>query len=68
MGSLRPNSTVVAPAAAQAIREKISQLGIPAWNLGVIESSPRDSELPGYVREAKGVLGGAVRLVGNYGE
>lgn len=59
---------VVRPAAAQAIREKISQLGIPAWNLGVIESSPRDSELPGYVREAKGVLGGAVRLVGNYGE
>jgi phosphoribosylformylglycinamidine cyclo-ligase len=46
----------------------IEELGIPAWQLGIIESTACDSELPGYVSEAKGVRGGAVRLVGNYAE
>jgi phosphoribosylformylglycinamidine cyclo-ligase len=51
---------------AQEIQQAIAALGIPAWELGIIESTPCDSELPGYVSEAKGVRGGAVRLVGGY--
>jgi phosphoribosylformylglycinamidine cyclo-ligase len=53
---------------ASEIQGMISELGIPAWQLGIIESTPCDSELPGYISEAKGVRGGAVRLVGNYAE
>ncbi len=53
---------------ASEIEGMISELGIPAWQLGIIESTPCDSELPGYISEAKGVRGGAVRLVGNYAE
>ncbi len=53
---------------AAEIQGLIAELGIPAWQLGIIESTPCDSELPGYVSEAKGVRGGAVRLVGNYAE
>ena len=56
--------------------------GIPAWTLGVVSTTPRDivgSSLPvrpgdpsshpgsaGWVQGAKGVDGGAVRLVGQY--
>lgn len=53
---------------AEEIQGMISELGIPAWKLGIIESTACDAELPGYVSEAKGVRGGAVRLVGNYAE
>jgi phosphoribosylformylglycinamidine cyclo-ligase len=53
---------------AVEIQDMISELGIPAWQLGIIESTACDAELPGYVSEAKGVRGGAVRLVGNYAE
>jgi phosphoribosylformylglycinamidine cyclo-ligase len=53
---------------AAEIQGLIAELGIPAWQLGIIESTPCDSELPGYISEAKGVRGGAVRLVGNYAE
>ena len=51
---------------ADEISAMITSLGIRSWNLGVIESTPRDADLPGYLTEAKGVRGGAVRLVGNY--
>ena len=57
---------VVRKDSAKAISEQITELGIHTWNLGVIESTPCDAELPGYISEAKGVRGGAVRLVGNY--
>lgn len=57
---------VVRSGAAKAIREEITSLGIHTWQLGVIESTPCDADLPGYVTEAKGVRGGAVRLIGNY--
>ncbi|QKJ25813.1 phosphoribosylformylglycinamidine cyclo-ligase [Aquiluna borgnonia] len=59
-------AVVVRKDAAQQISARITELGIEAWDLGVIESTPCDAELPGYVSEAKGVRGGAVRLVGNY--
>lgn len=57
---------VVRSAAATAIQNELVQLGIQTWQLGIIESTPCDAELPGYTTEAKGVRGGAVRLVGNY--
>ncbi|MEY3625431.1 MAG: hypothetical protein RL696_812, partial [Actinomycetota bacterium] len=59
-------AVVVRKDTAQQISARITELGIEAWDLGVIESTPCDAELPGYVSEAKGVRGGAVRLVGNY--
>lgn len=58
---------VVRAGQAAQVQQFVSELGIPTWQLGVIESTPCDAELPGYVTEAKGVHGGAVRLVGNYG-
>ena len=51
---------------AQEISSAITELGIHTWELGVIEATPSDADLAGYVSEAKGVKGGAVRLVGNY--
>lgn len=57
---------VVRSSSAAAIQSAITNLGIKTWHLGVIESTPCDADLPGYVAEAKGVRGGAVRLVGNY--
>jgi phosphoribosylformylglycinamidine cyclo-ligase len=51
---------------APEISSAITKLGIHTWELGVIESTPSDVDLAGYISEAKGVKGGAVRLVGNY--
>ena len=59
---------VVRKGSAEQIAARITQLGIPTWQLGVIESTPCDAELPGYVSEAKGVRGGAVRLTGSYAQ
>lgn len=55
---------VVRKSSANAIIAKSKLLGIPAWQVGVIESTACDDK--GYVTEAKGVRGGAVRLVGSY--
>ena len=57
---------VVRKNSANAITEKIKSLGIPAWQVGVIESTVCDDK--DYVTEAKGVRGGAVRLVGKYAQ
>jgi phosphoribosylformylglycinamidine cyclo-ligase len=59
-------AVVVKASAADAIAAQIAAEGIRTWQLGIIESTPCDAELPGYVTEAKGVRGGAVRLVGSY--
>ncbi len=59
-------AVVVRKDAAEEVAKSVTDLGINTWQLGVIESTPCDSELPGYISEAKGVRGGAVRLVGNY--
>ncbi|MEO0048898.1 MAG: hypothetical protein RL556_230 [Actinomycetota bacterium] len=59
-------SLVVRDAHAQAITDFINAAGIKTWQLGIIESTACDAELPGYINEAKGVKGGAVRLVGDY--
>ena len=59
-------AVVVKGSAAEAISAQLNLAGVKTWQLGIIESTPCDLELPGYVTEAKGVRGGAVRLVGSY--
>ena len=59
-------AAVVRKNSANAITQKINSLGIPAWQVGVIESTVCDDK--DYVTEAKGVRGGAVRLVGRYAQ
>jgi phosphoribosylformylglycinamidine cyclo-ligase len=51
---------------AQEIANHLIAKGIHSWPLGVIESTACDSK--GYVTEAKGVRGGAVRLVRSYAQ
>jgi phosphoribosylformylglycinamidine cyclo-ligase len=55
---------VVAPEAADAVAAAITADGIPTWRAGVVSTSARD--LAGFEQGAKGVDGGAVRLVGSY--
>jgi phosphoribosylformylglycinamidine cyclo-ligase len=52
--------------AAKGIIERLATDGIPAWELGVVSTSARD--YAGFEQGAKGVNGGAVRLVGTYAE
>jgi phosphoribosylformylglycinamidine cyclo-ligase len=55
---------VVAPAAVDGIVARLAQDGIPAWVAGTVSTEPQD--LTGFEQGAKGVDGGAVRLVGSY--
>lgn len=55
---------VVAAEAADAVAAAITADGIPTWRAGVVSTSTRD--LTGFEQGAKGVDGGAVRLVGSY--
>jgi phosphoribosylformylglycinamidine cyclo-ligase len=55
---------VVAADAAAGVIETLAADGIPAWVAGAIATNPRDFE--GFEQGAKGVDGGAVRLVGSY--
>lgn len=57
---------VVRKDSAPSITSHLQGLGIHTFQLGVIESTPCDADKQGYVTEAKGVSGGAVRLVGSY--
>ena len=57
-------AVVVAADQAEAISNKLTSLGVPTWQLGAIENAPTD--LSSYVHGAKGVDGGAVRLVGKF--
>lgn len=59
-------AAVVRSSVATELIATLNSLSVPSWQLGVIESTPCDAELPGYVTEAKGVRGGAVRLVSDY--
>jgi phosphoribosylformylglycinamidine cyclo-ligase len=56
-------AVVAADVAARAIA-LLEADGIPAWQLGTVSMAPRD--LAGFEQGAKGVNGGAVRLVGRY--
>jgi phosphoribosylformylglycinamidine cyclo-ligase len=55
---------VVADHAAAGVIEKLATDGIPAWEVGRISTQVRD--LFDFEQGAKGVNGGAVRLVGSY--
>jgi phosphoribosylformylglycinamidine cyclo-ligase len=55
---------VVSAADADEIAASLTAAGVHTWTLGEIETAP--SDLSTYVHGAKGVDGGAVRLVGEY--
>ena len=55
---------VVSAHDADAIAASLTAGGVHTWTLGEIETAP--SDLSTYVHGAKGVDGGAVRLVGDY--
>ena len=55
---------VVAAAAASDVVGALGGLGLPAWQAGTVTMGDRD--LAGFEQGAKGVDGGAVRLVGAY--
>jgi len=55
---------VVAADAAADTMHRLTADGIPAWQLGIVTIGARD--LAGFEQGAKGVDGGAVRLVGSY--
>jgi phosphoribosylformylglycinamidine cyclo-ligase len=55
---------VVAADAASGTMQRLTTDGIPAWQLGTVTIGARD--LTGFEQGAKGVDGGAVRLVGSY--
>jgi phosphoribosylformylglycinamidine cyclo-ligase len=56
---------VVRADAASAVISALAAQGISAWVAGMVSMTPRD--LAGFEQGAKGVDGGAVRLVGTYG-
>jgi phosphoribosylformylglycinamidine cyclo-ligase len=49
---------------ATNIQQQLIAAGVNTWHLGIVESN--DCSLEGYIQGAKGVDGGAVRLLGNY--
>ncbi|MGN6743327.1 MAG: phosphoribosylformylglycinamidine cyclo-ligase [Amnibacterium sp.] len=55
---------VVAADAAGRIADRLRALGLPAWTAGRVRAGAADGD--GWIRGAKGVDGGAVRLVGTY--
>lgn len=57
---------VVKGSEAQKVSDFVNAAGIKTWQLGMIESTACDPVKEGYITEAKGVRGGAVRLIGNY--
>jgi len=46
------------------VATRLTADGIPAWQVGTVSTASRD--LTGFEQGAKGVDGGAVRLVGEY--
>lgn len=57
---------VVEAAQAEAIAQALRAQGVDTWTAGEISTAPR--ELAGFEQGAKGVQGGAVRLVGAFAE
>jgi phosphoribosylformylglycinamidine cyclo-ligase len=57
-------AVVVAADQADEVAASLNRAGVETWTLGEIEPAPAD--LSTYVHGAKGVDGGAVRLVGEY--
>jgi phosphoribosylformylglycinamidine cyclo-ligase len=57
---------VVSTDAAAAVIAELGALGLPAWQVGTVATGAYDDSAPGWEQGAKGVDGGAVRLVGSY--
>jgi phosphoribosylformylglycinamidine cyclo-ligase len=57
---------VVSADQADEVAHTLTKLGVHTWNLGEIQDAPTGAALADYVQGAKGVDGGAVRLVGEY--
>ncbi|MGN6408207.1 MAG: phosphoribosylformylglycinamidine cyclo-ligase, partial [Curtobacterium sp.] len=55
---------VVSAGAASDVIASLGAAGLPSWAVGAISTSARD--LDGFEQGAKGVDGGAVRLVGSF--
>jgi phosphoribosylformylglycinamidine cyclo-ligase len=55
---------VLEPDAAATVTSTLAVDGIPAWQVGTVSTA--DHDFAGYEQGAKGVDGGAVRLVGEY--
>lgn len=55
---------VVAASSVKVVIDALVADGVPAWTIGEIGMTPRD--ITGFEQGAKGVNGGAVRLVGSY--
>ena len=55
---------VVSSGSASALTQRLIKLGIPSWVVGMVSTTERD--FTGFEQGAKGVDGGAVRLVGTY--
>jgi len=59
-------AVVVDASRADEVAVRLNSLGVNTWQLGVVDSAPTGDALADYVQGAKGVDGGAVRLVGDY--
>ncbi|MDN3481151.1 phosphoribosylformylglycinamidine cyclo-ligase [Arthrobacter sp. APC 3897] len=57
---------IVDAAGADAALARLAERGVPAWAMGTVGAAGPAQAGPDYVQGAKGVDGGAVRLVGNY--
>ena len=57
-------AVIVKAEAATQLQNHLISSGVNTWHLGVVESN--DCSLEGYIQGAKGVDGGAVRLLGDY--
>jgi phosphoribosylformylglycinamidine cyclo-ligase len=57
---------VVAPEAAASVIDRLDNDGIASWVAGTVSTTARD--VTGFEQGAKGVDGGAVRLVGRYAD
>jgi phosphoribosylformylglycinamidine cyclo-ligase len=59
-------AVVVDASRADEVAVRLNSLGVNTWQLGVVDTAPTGDALADYVQGAKGVDGGAVRLVGEY--
>lgn len=59
---------VVAPDAASSVTRALTASGLPAWVAGRVSIGERAAGLDGFEQGAKGVDGGAVKLVGTHAD
>ena len=58
---------IVDPSVAEAATKRLNDRGIPSWIMGdVVAAGDPEPNSADYIQGAKGVDGGAVRLLGSY--